>query len=136
VAGRAQAYPINGGRVEDLLYHRPDIALVYLGWNGGRFRHLLAGQDIDILPIPYPSDWPGALATAREVAARIGRGAGGAALAAAAERRMRDLGEGLPALRTLYLRPGGGSAGEGTYVDDVLTRLALRNLAAEAGHAG
>lgn len=136
VADRARAYPANDGGVEDLLYHQPDIALVYLGWTGGRFRNLLAGQDIEILPVPYPTDWDDALATAREVAGRIGRGDAGKALSVAAEERMRELARGLPALRTLYLRPGGGSAGSGTYVDDVLTRLGLRNLAAEAGHAG
>jgi iron complex transport system substrate-binding protein len=136
VAARAAAYPANAGRVEDLLYHRPDIALVYRGWTGGRFAPLLAEQDIEILEVPYPSDWDDALATARDIAARIGRAEQGAALAEAASRRMRTLADGLPALRVLYLRPGGGSAGAGTYVDDVLTRLGLRNLAAEQGHRG
>jgi iron complex transport system substrate-binding protein len=136
VAAKAAAYPTNDGGVEDLLYRRPDVALVYRGWSGGRFRHLLAGQDIEILPVPYPTDWQDALATARAVATRIGRGEQGGALADAAEARMRDLADGLPLLRALYLRPGGGSAGTGTYVDDVLTRLGLRNLASESGHSG
>jgi iron complex transport system substrate-binding protein len=36
----------------------------------------------------------------------------------------------------LYLRPSGGTAGKGTYVDDLITRLGLRNLAAEHGDLG
>jgi iron complex transport system substrate-binding protein len=136
IAERAAAYPANDGGVEDLLYHQPDKALVYLGWTGGRFGELLAGQGIELVEVPYPGDWDDALATARSVAAQIGRAEAGAALAAAAERRMRELAEDLPPLRALYLRPGGGSAGSGTYVDDVLTRLGLVNLAAEQGHVG
>lgn len=136
IAERAAAYPANDGGVEDLLYHRPDKALVYSGWSGGRFGALLAGQGIELIEVPYPHDWDDALATARSVAAHIGRAKAGAALAAAAERRMRALAEDLPPLRALYLRPGGGSAGTGTYVDDVLTRLGLVNLAAERGHVG
>ncbi|MCG6941240.1 MAG: ABC transporter substrate-binding protein [Thiohalocapsa sp.] len=136
IAGLAAAYPSNEGGVEDLLYRQPDIALVYLGWSGGRFRGLLQGQNIEILPVPYPTDWDDALATARKVAAKIGRAEEGAAVADAAARRMRELGRDLPALRSLYLRPGGGSAGTDTYVDDVLHRLGLRNVAAEAGRAG
>ena len=136
IADLAAAYPANDGGVEDLLYRQPDIALVYLGWSGGRFKELLAGQDIEILPVPYPTDWNDALATARTVAARIGRAEQGAAIAKDAERRLRELARGVPPLRALYLRPGGGSAGTGTYVDDVLHRLGLRNLAAETGHTG
>lgn len=136
VADRARAYPVNRGGVEDLLHHQPDIALVYQGWTGGRFQALLAGQDIRLLPMPYPSGWDDALTTARAVANEIGRAEQGEALIAEAEARMDALAEGLPALRTLYLRPGGGSAGAGTFVDDLLTRLGLRNLATEAGHAG
>ncbi len=136
VADRVRAYPMNRGGVEDLLYRQPDIALVFQGWTGGRFKGLLAGQDIRLLPMPYPTGWDDALATARTVAREIGRAEEGEAIIAAAEARMHALAEGLPALRTLYLRPGGGSAGAGTFVDDVLTRLGLRNLAREAGHTG
>ena len=136
IADAAAAYPANEGGVEEILYRQPDIALVYRGWSGGRFETLLAHQDIEIVSVPYPKDWEDALATTRAVATRVGRAEQGVAIAAAAERRMRVLAQQLPPLRALYLRPGGGSAGTGTYVDDVLERLGLRNLAAEAGHAG
>jgi iron complex transport system substrate-binding protein len=136
IAEIALDYPTNAGGVEDLLYRQPDVALVYLGWTGGRFHRLLARQDIELASIPYPSTWEDAVATAREIAAKIGRVEAGEAIVADAERRMRALTGSLPPLRALYLRPGGGSAGTGTYVDDVLRRLGLRNVAAEAGRAG
>jgi iron complex transport system substrate-binding protein len=136
IADRAAAYPGNAGGVEDLLYHRPDKALVYRGWTGGRFAALLAGRGIELIEVPYPSDWDDALATARSVGKQIGRAEAGAALAAGAEQRMRELADGLPGLRALYLRPGGGSAGGDTYVDDAITRLGLENLAAAQGHVG
>jgi iron complex transport system substrate-binding protein len=136
VATQANAYPANAGGVEDLLHHRPDMALVYRGWSGGRFGPLLTGQDIEIIEVPYPQTWADALDTARAVAARIGRTSRGTELAAAAQRRMQALAQDLPPLRALYLRPGGGSAGVGTYVDDVLTQLGLQNQAATQGHVG
>ncbi len=136
VAAQAAAYPPNGGGVEDLLHHQPDKALVYSGWTGGRFGTLLTGEAIELIQVTYPTGWDDALTTARGIAAAIGRGPQGIALAAAAELRMRELAVGLPPLRVLYLRPNGGSAGGGTYVDDVLTRLGLVNLAATHGHVG
>ena len=86
--------------------------------------------------MPYPKGWSDALATTREIAARIGRAAAGEALAGESERRMAALAARLRPYRLLYLRPNGGSAGQGTYVDDLFTRLGLRNLAAEQGRAG
>ncbi len=136
IADVATAYPTNQGGVEDLLYRRPDIVLVYLGWSGGGFKDILVDQDIEILSVPYPTDWDDALTAARAVAVKIGRAEHGGAIVDAAERRMRALTRDLPPLRALYLRPGGGSAGRGTYVDDLMRRLGLRNLAAEAGHRG
>ncbi|NVZ10958.1 ABC transporter substrate-binding protein [Allochromatium humboldtianum] len=138
IADRARAYPANRGGVEDLLYFKPDIALVYQGWMGRRHAERLAGQGIEVVALPYPKGWDDALQTARTIAARIGRAETGAALADAFERRMQALARSghEQAPRLLYLRPSGGTAGPGTYVDDLITRLGLRNLAAEQGIKG
>ena len=136
LAQAARRYPANHGRVEELLHLGPDIALVYLGWDGRGFAGLLAGQGIRVEPLPYPGGWQQTLETARSTAALIGRAAAGATLAAAADARMQALAGVLPPYRVLYLRPNGGTAGAGTYVDDVLTHLGLRNLAAEQGYRG
>lgn len=138
VADRARAYPANRGGVEDLLYFKPDIALVYQGWMGRRHAERLAGQGIEVIALPYAKGWDDALQTARTIAARIGRAETGEALTADFERRMqtfiRSEREQAPSL--LYLRPSGGTAGQDTYVDDLMRRLGLRNLAAEQGVKG
>jgi len=136
LAAAAARYPANHGRVEELLHLGPDIALVYLGWDGRGFADLLAGQGIRVEPLPYPGGWQQTLSTTRDTAALIGRAGAGAELAAAADARMQALAGALPPYRVLYLRPNGGTAGAGTYVDDVLTHLGLRNLAAEQGYRG
>jgi len=136
LAARARGYPTNRGTVEELLLLRPEIALVYQGWTGRGYAELLDGRGVQITPLPYPVDWDTALQTARTTAALIDRAAQGAALVAAAERRMLSLAERTSPYRVLYLRPNGGSAGAGTYVDDLLRRLGLRNLATEQGLRG
>lgn len=136
IAATARAYPANRGGVEGMLYLRPDIALVYQGWTGRRHARLLAGQGIEIVEIPYPTTWEDALRTVRAVAARIGRAEAAEERIAQARRRMASLGARMGPHRTLYLRPNGGTAGSGTYVDDLFRLLGLRNLAAEEGLAG
>lgn len=136
VAEAARAYPPIRGGVEDLLYLQPDVALVYLGWTAQRHADLLVSQGTRIISLPYPRTWDDTLASARKVSAEIGRAAEGEALVARAERRMKALGTRHRGYRVLYLRPSGGTAGAGTYVDDVLSRLGLRNLAAEQGLSG
>ncbi|NEX19985.1 ABC transporter substrate-binding protein [Thiorhodococcus mannitoliphagus] len=136
VAEQARRYPANRGSVEDLLHLKPDIALVYFGWTARRHADLLATQGIRAISAPYPRNWQDSLAAVREIAAQIGRKSVGEAKAAEAERRMRALAERQRPYRMLYLRPNGGTAGQGTYVDDVITRLGLQNLAREQGLSG
>jgi iron complex transport system substrate-binding protein len=136
VADSARAYPPNRGGVEDLLYFKPDIALVYQGWTGRRHAERLAGQGIEVIALPYTKGWEDALETARLIATRLGRADVGEALADAFERRMQALARPEHSHSLLYLRPSGGTAGQGTYVDNLITRLGLRNLAAEQGIKG
>jgi iron complex transport system substrate-binding protein len=89
VAEMARVYPPNRGGVEDLLYFKPDIALVYQGWMGRRHAERLAGQGIEVIALPYARGWDDALQTARTLAARIGRAETGEALTADFERRMQ-----------------------------------------------
>lgn len=132
----AAAYPSNRGSVEELLRLKPDVALVYFGWGGRRHADLLSRQGIRVRAVPYPGDWDAALDAARKVGSEIGRAAEAAAAAAQAKLRMDALAAATRNRRVLYLRPNGGTAGTGTYVDDVLRRLGLHNLAAEQGVRG
>jgi iron complex transport system substrate-binding protein len=136
LASEARRYPGNRGSVEELLVLRPDIALVYQGWTGRGHKQLLDGRGTQVVPLPYPSGWEGSLQDLRDLAALIGRTAYAEEMIDQAERRMRQLADRTPPLRVLYLRPNGGTAGQDTYVDDLLQRLGLRNLAAEEGLRG
>ncbi|MBK1720395.1 ABC transporter substrate-binding protein [Thiocystis violacea] len=136
VADLARPYPSNRGGVEDVLHFKPDIALVYQGWTGRRHAERLAGRGTQIIALPYPKRWSDGLRTTREIAARIGRGEAVEAKVAVAERRLRALAQRSRPYRLLYLRPNGGTAGEGTYIDDLFRLLGLRNLAAEHGQSG
>jgi len=136
LAERARAYPANRGQVEELLRLKPRFALVYAGWNGRRHADLLAARGIETIALPYPHAWHQALDNVQTVATRIGRAAQGAALVASATTRMQALAHAVLPERVLYLRPSGGTAGAGTYVDALLTHLGWRNLAAERGLSG
>lgn len=136
LAGKAWSYPRNRGSVEELLLLHPDLALVYQGWTGRGHKALLGDRGIRVVDVPYPSVWEDSLDSTRKIARLIGRAAFADDLIRDAERRMRQLADRTPPLRVLYLRPNGGTAGHGTYVDDLLQRLGLSNVAAEAGLRG
>jgi iron complex transport system substrate-binding protein len=133
---QARRYPTNRGSVEELLLLRPAIALVYQGWTGRGHRDLLDSRGVRVVPLPYPSGWDDTRQTVRDTSALLGRTAFGLDLIEQTERRMQTLADRTPPLSVLYLRPNGGTAGEGTYVDDLLRRLGLRNLAADSGLRG
>lgn len=133
---KPHGYGVNAGRVEELIYLNPDIALVYQGWAGRRHADRLADLGVELVALPYPRGWDDALEMARETATRIGRAGAVAGELAWMDRRMSELSSVLPPLRVLYLRPSGGSAGEGTYVDALFTHLGLRNAARELGVRG
>jgi iron complex transport system substrate-binding protein len=135
-ATQALRYPTNRGSVEELLLLRPEIALVYQGWTGRGHGDLLNSRGVQVVPLPYPSGWDDTRQTVRDTSALLGRTAFGAALIEQTERRLQALAERTPPLSVLYLRPNGGTAGRGTYVDDLLGRLGLLNLAADAGLHG
>jgi iron complex transport system substrate-binding protein len=136
LADEARGYPRNRGSVEELLLLRPDVALVYQGWTGRGHKALLKDRGIRVVDVPYPMVWEDSLRSTREIAALIGRAAFADNLVREAERRMRRLADRTPPLRVLYLRPNGGTAGRDTYVDDLLHRLGLRNVATQAGLRG
>ncbi|MBK1694718.1 ABC transporter substrate-binding protein [Chromatium weissei] len=135
LAAAAVRYAPNRGSVEEMLALKPNIALVYSGWMGQHHAELLKNQGIEVIALPYPKNWNDALNTARQLAARLGRGAEIEAKIAALAWRMEALAATpRPPYNVLYLRPNGGTAGAKTYVDDVLQRLGLRNAAAQ--HSG
>lgn len=136
VTEQAKQFPAIRGSAEEVLHLDPDIALVSLGWDGRRLRDLLAAQDIRMVTMPYPRSWQDTLETTLKMSKLLGQPERGQAIVAQASARMRALQAKTRPYRILYLRPNGGTAGTNTYIDDVLTRLGLRNYAKLKGHTG
>jgi iron complex transport system substrate-binding protein len=143
LAAQARRYPNHRGSIEELLALKPDLVLAYAGWSGRRHARLLARRGIEIVEIPYPGGWEDARKSARELGARISRADQARQVTAAADARMTALAERIKATatqpepqRALYLRPNGGTAGAGTYIDDLIERLGLINLASMKGIRG
>jgi len=165
VAEQASQYPANRGAVEELLYFNPEVAVTYLGWAGRPHAELLAQQGMQVVTLPYPSSIEDALSMTMEIAQEIDRSAAGERAVETARARIKALSEVAPsdalssdeapadaatpgatpsdgasaldqAPQVLYLRPNGGTAGSGTYVDAMLRLLGLRNLAADNGIRG
>ena len=135
-AERARDYPVNHGSAEEMLYLRPDIVVASRSWAGSRQGRLLAAQGIRVVTMRNPQTLAEILDNTRLLAEQLGRAETGAALVAELERRSTVLREQARELPVLYLRPNGGSAGRGTYVDEITTLLGLTNLPAAEGIAG
>ena len=136
-ADRYRGWPMNRGEAEDLLYLEADI-VVMTAWQARDTREMLERFGVTVVEIPLVNGFAEIRALTRRVAAAIGRPEAGrqavadldASLAAAAELA------GAERPVAAYYRPGGGSAGIGTFVDTALQAAGLRNLKAEIGAAG
>ena len=133
---RAAAYPANRGSVEDLLMLDADVAVVDAG-TADATTTLMERFGIRVVTVGDGFRARDTLAALRRVGNAIGRAEVAETLARALDDRLAD---GTPGAQTgamaAYFRPGGGSAGQGTVVDDVLTAAGLRNLKAELGESG
>jgi iron complex transport system substrate-binding protein len=127
---------LNHGDAEEIAALHPDLVVF------GRYGGAAAGEMLQQLGIPvYRADWPTSLAgmqdSIRALAARLGVPERGAQLAAAIARRLDDLSSrSHPARRTVVYSAGGWTHGRGSIDDDLLGRLGLINVAAEAGITG
>ena len=136
-ADRYRGWPMNRGEAEELLYLEADI-VVTPAWQARDTREMLERFGVAVIEIPLVNSFADIRALTRRVATAIGRPEAGrqavadldASLAAAADL----VGAGRPVAADY--RPGGGSAGIGTFVDATLQAAGLRNLKAEVGAAG
>ena len=131
---RAERYPANRGSAEELLMLDADVVLMR-SWGTAATAELLEHHGVRVVSVGGGGRLSDAVASIRRVGDAIGRPAAAAALAAALDAR---LGTGPAATGPLaaYFRPDGGSAGTGTFVDDVMTLAGLVNLKAELGEDG
>ncbi len=132
----AQHFASNDGGAEEVIAQRPDIVLVSRRWQARHQASLFEHHGIEVLTVPFPNTWEGIFSSTRHIAAQLGRAEAGDALVADVQARIARLQANPHHARALYLRPNGGSAGAGTYVDVVFQAAGVRNHAAEAGRSG
>ena len=136
-ADRAEGYPQNRGEAEELLYLDADIVLLD-SWRARETGALLERFGVTVVEIPPVNSFEEIRTLTLAVADSIGRPEAGRAAvtemdAVLAAAEQAAVGE--PPLAAYY-RPGGGSAGSGTFVDAALNAAGLRNLKAEIGEPG
>ena len=132
----AQRFASNDGGAEEVIAQRPDIVLVSRRWQARHQASLFERHGIEVLTVPFPNTWEGIFSSTRHIAWQLGRPEAGDALVADVQARIARLQVAPRPARALYLRPNGGSAGAGTYVDVVFQAAGIRNHAAEAGRSG
>ena len=124
---------------EEIVALSPDIVLASRAWR----RHPQASQftalGIRVVVVPLARTWPEILDVTQWVAGQIGRAERGREVVAQTEIRLAALRAVAPAegaRKVLYLRPNGGSAGAGSYIDTLLVGAGLTNHATVLGLEG
>ena len=124
----AAAYPLNRGSAEELLLSGADV-VVMRSWGAAATARMAERFGIRVVRLgggDRLADLPGNL---RLVGDAIGRADAAEAMAEAAERAIAAVPPQRPGdPMAAYLGPAGGTAGPGTFVDDVLVAAGLGNL--------
>ncbi len=136
MAAQAQQVPINHAGAEEIIALNPDLVLASRRWLAHNRAELLREHGIEVLVLPFPNSWDEIYASTRLAAKRLGREEEGEALVAETQARLARLQQRSRPLRALYLRPNGGTAGRGTYVDTVFQAVGLENHQALRGSSG
>ena len=140
-AARALAYPANRGNSEEVIQFKPDIVLASRRWRNHPQQRQFSILDIRVVVVPLSNSWQEVFANTQWLADQIGQSQRGRDLISDVRNRLQALrqsataaGEPVPSL--LYLRPNGGSSGEGTYIDMLIRALGFHNHAATLGLKG
>jgi iron complex transport system substrate-binding protein len=119
---------------ESILATRPGLVVRY--WGGdARLEAALARRGVPVVRVEDAMDFDGVRANVRRVAQALGTPARGEALIARMDSQLaasRGAWGGRPGL---YLTPSGYTAGQGTFIDRMLTAAGLTNAAPKAGFA-
>jgi iron complex transport system substrate-binding protein len=138
-AEAAEGLPTRPPTAEAILMADPD--LVVRLWGGAHGTEaVLDRYDVPVAQIRYGTDIKTARANLRRAGTALGHPERARRLIAAMDRRLaRAARRRLPEaeqLRAVYLTPSGATAGRGTFVDVLLDKAGVRNVAAEAGQQG
>jgi len=140
-ASQALAYPANRGSSEEIIQFKPDIVLASRRWRNHPQQQQFALLDIRVVVVPLSNSWREVFANTQWLADQIEQSERGHALISDVRHRLQVLQQsvttkGEPAPSLLYLRPNGGSSGEGTYIDMLIRALGFRNHAVTLGLKG
>lgn len=136
LAAQARRFAANDASAEEVLQGRPQIVLASRRWSARYQASLFKRYGIQVVTVPFPTDWEGIFSSTRRMGQALGREAAAEALLADIGRRLAQLQASPRPFKALYLRPNGGSAGSKTHVDAVLTAAGLRNHATALGLQG
>ena len=137
-ADKAGPYPQNRGEAEELLYLDVDRVLLP-AWQVGNTGALLERFGVTVVPVSEANSIAEIRRLTLEVAAAIDRPEAGQRAVAEMDRVLTEaagMASARPAPLAAYYRPGGGSAGTGTFVDTAMQAAGFRNLKAELGQPG
>ncbi len=133
VSALAQAVPVNRGLAEDIVPLAPDLVIAGV-YTTRTTVALLQRLGVPVLELAVPSSIDEALAQITNVAAALGTPARGAQLAADIRKQLASLPVTAPRsaqpIAAVY-QPNGFTIGQGSLVNDLLSRAGLRNLAVE-----
>ncbi|MCY4217882.1 MAG: ABC transporter substrate-binding protein [Gammaproteobacteria bacterium] len=137
----AQAYPANRGSSEEIIQFKPNIVLASRRWKNHPQQQQFDMLDIRVIVVPLSNSWQEVFVNTQWLADQVGRTERGHTLILEVQRRLQALREsesmlGKPEKSLLYLRPNGGSSGEGTYIDMIIEALGFRNHASTLGLKG
>lgn len=117
---------------ETALALSPDVVLRFWGGDEARLKAL----GLNVVTLNYASDFEGVKANIEAAAAALGAEARGRKIVGDIEARLETLAArsgSHPA--TLYVTPGGVTAGKGTMIDAILSAAGVRNISADNGLA-
>jgi len=137
LADKARGYPSNRGSAEEILAAGAEVAIAD-AWMDRSTIDILRRFGVHVATIGLTDDWREIYRQTLDVAEVMGRGEEGKALIADITARRARLSANRPETAPLavYLQPGGGSAGAGTFIDTLVGDAGMRNLATEIGLKG
>lgn len=133
---KAKTYPHLRHSTEAILHYRPDI-VVTDSLIDNRALVRIEELDIHVVVIPFVENLDQVLVVIESIGNALDQSRRATALQDQIKERLEALDdENASRAVALYVRPGGGSAGNGTLIDDVFARAGWRNFQSERGHSG
>ena len=80
LAAQARQFPANEATAEDVLHLQPQVVLASRRWNARHQTALLQRHGVQIVTVPFPTDWEGIFSSTRKMGQALGREAAAQAL--------------------------------------------------------